>query len=277
MNDEHTRANQGWLERIGHAFAGEPQDREELITLLRDAHKNQIINADAFSMIEGVLHISEMRVKEIMIPRAQMIVIEQQTSLADIVTLMIESSHSRFPVIGDKKEDIIGILLAKDLLNAAQTNAQPFDVKAITRPAMIVPENKKLDVLLSEFRRNRQHLAIVVDEYGAVSGMITIEDVIEQIVGDIEDEHDIEDEVSIRLVGDKEYQVKASTPISEFNHYFNTHFEASTFDTIAGLLIQQCRRLPKQGEVVALPPFQCTIIKADARRLYLLKLNEDPS
>ena len=274
MSEDNTRTNQGWLERIGHALLGELDSREELIALLRNAHKSQLINADAFSMIEGVLHISEMRVKEIMIPRAQMIVIEKQASLKDIIPLMIESAHSRFPVVGDKKEEIIGILLAKDLLNIWQTEVSQFDIKEIIRPAMIVPENKKLDVLLSEFRRNRQHLAIVVDEYGAVSGMITIENIIEQIVGDIEDEHDVDNEVSIRAVGEKEYYVKASTSISEFNQYFQTNFEDSTFDTIAGLLIQECRRLPKQGEVVDLPPFECTILKADARRLYLLKLSE---
>jgi magnesium and cobalt transporter len=273
MNEDNTRTNQSWLERIGHALLGELDSREDLITLLRSAHKNQLINADAFSMIEGVLHISEMRVKEIMIPRAQMIVIEKQASLKEIIPLMIESAHSRFPVVGDKKEEIIGILLAKDLLNRSQTDLQ-FDIKEVIRPAMIVPENKKLDVLLSEFRRNRQHLAIVVDEYGAVSGMITIEDAIEQIVGNIEDEHDVDDEASIRVVGEKEYYVKASTSISEFNQYFHTDFDDSTFDTIAGLLIQESRRLPRQGDVIDLAPFECTVLKADARRLYLLKLSE---
>lgn len=274
MTEDNTKANPGWLERIGHALLGELETREELISLLRNAHKNHLIDADAFSMIKGVLHISEMRVKEIMIPRSQMVVIDKHALLKDIIPLMIESAHSRFPVIGDKKEDIIGILLAKDLLNTWHTDFSQFDIKEIIRPAMIIPENKKLDILLSEFRRNRQHLAIVVDEYGAISGMITIENVIEQIVGNIEDEHDGDNEASIRLVGEREYYVKGATPITEFNQYFQTTFEASTFDTIAGLLIQECRRLPQQGEIIELPPFECTVLKADARRLILLKLSE---
>jgi magnesium and cobalt transporter len=259
------------FKRLGHAFSGhnEPKNKDQLLLLLREAQKRQLLDADALSMIEGVLHISEMRVKEIMIPRAQMSVVENHTPLSNIIPTVLQSGHSRFPVLGSKKDEIIGILLAKDLLACTPEH---FQIQSILRPALFVPETKRLDALLSEFRRNHQHLAVVVDEYGRVVGLVTIEDVIEQIVGDIEDEHDPENEIFIRKTGDTEYFVKALTPVEDFNQYFATEFDEATFDTVGGLVTQQFGRLPNMGESTELGGFLFTILKADNRKIQLLKL-----
>lgn len=273
MNDDNINSTSGWLERISQAFLAEPQDRKELMHVLRDAQKREILDADALAMIEGVLHVTEMRASDIMIPRSQMTVIESDSAFAKILETVAESSYSRFPVIGDNRDEVIGILLAKDLLSFCKEGRQQnFVLKDLVRPAIFVPENKRLNILLHDFKRNQQHLAIVVDEYGGVTGLVTIEDVLEQIVGDITDETDLGDEIYIRKHNETEYSIKAVTPIEEFNAYFQTHFSDEQFDTIGGLVAKQFGHLPACNEVVDIDSFRFTVVHADNRRIHLLKL-----
>ncbi len=273
MNDDNINPTGGWLERISQAFLAEPQDRKELMHVLRDAQKREILDADALAMIEGVLHVSEMRASDIMIPRSQMTVIESDSPFAKILKTVAESSYSRFPVIGDNRDEVIGILLAKDLLSFCQEGRQnSFVLKDLVRPAIFVPENKRLNILLHDFKRNQQHLAIVVDEYGGVTGLVTIEDVLEQIVGDITDETDLGDEIYIRKHNDSEYSIKAVTPIEEFNAYFQTTFSDEQFDTIGGLVAKQFGHLPACNEVIDIDAFRFTVVHSDNRRIHLLKL-----
>lgn len=252
---------------------GEPQDREQLVELLRDAEQRNLLNPDALSMIEGVLQVSEMQVRDIMIPRSQMDVIERDATLAELLPLVIDAAHSRYPVIGDNKDEVVGMLLAKDLLPfTSGVEADKFNLREIMRPAVFVPESKRLDVLLKQFRSSRNHMAIVVDEYGGVAGLVTIEDVLEQIVGDIEDEHDFDESASILKLNEDEYTVKALTEIEEFNEYFGTHYSDEEFDTIGGLVMNSFGHVPKRGELVALGEWQFKVMRADKRRVHLLKV-----
>lgn len=274
MNDEteNEAPQRTWLERLSQALLREPQDREQLVDLLRDAAQRDLLDAQALTMIEGVLQISEMQVRDIMIPRAQMIVVELDSDPKDFLPEVIESAHSRFPVIGENRDEIEGILLAKDLLKYNFQADAEFDMREILRPAVFVPEGKHLDRLLQEFRVNRNHMAIVVDEYGGVAGLVTIEDVLEQIVGEIEDEYDIDEETFIKKHADSQYIVKALTPIEEFNEYFATHLDDNEFDTIGGLVMQTLGRLPKQGEIINLDKFRFKVLRADNRRIHLLRV-----
>jgi len=273
MNDDTTTStHRSWLERLSQALLREPQDREQLIELLRDAEQRNLLDANALGMIEGVLQISEMQVRDIMVPRAQMIVIEDENPEV-FLPLVIESGHSRFPVLGESRDEIIGILLAKDLLNyKSLPNPSHFPLRDLLRPVVFVPESKHLNILLQEFRHNRNHMAIVVDEYGGVSGLITIEDVLEQIVGDIEDEYDIDDETFIKKINETQYTVKALTPIEEFNEYFSAQLADDEFDTIGGLVMQAFGHLPKRGEVTTINHFRFKVLHADSRRIRLLKV-----
>jgi len=238
MNADHAAEDNGsstpsWLSRLNKVLSGEPQDREQLIDVLRDSEKRNLVDAQALAMIEGVLQVSEMQVRDIMVPRAQMVVVNSDSDPDDFIASVTESGHSRFPVIGDSRDEVEGIILAKDLLGYyARGEAQVFDMDDAMRPAVFIPESKRLNVLLREFRENRNHIAIVVDEYGGVAGLVTIEDVLEQIVGDIDDEHDTEDDNFIRRLGNGEYTVKAITPIEDFNESFKTDFSDDEFDTI---------------------------------------------
>lgn len=259
------------IDRISQMLTGEPQDREDLIGLLRDAEKRHLLDAEALSMIEGVLQVSEMQVRDIMIPRAQMVVVPRDAELETIFPLVIESAHSRFPVIGEDRSEVFGILMAKDLLAYSQKNKQ-FLVEDALRPAQIVPESKRLNVLLREFRTERHHMAIVVDEYGSVAGLVTIEDVLEQIVGDIEDEHDFDDEEYIFKRAEHEYTVKALTPIHEFNQFFSAGMSDDEFDTLGGLIAHQLGHVPELGEIVDIGAYHFEVLRADNRRVYLLKL-----
>ena len=260
------------LERLSAFLTREPEDREELLELLHGAFEHKLLDADALSMIEGVLQVSEMTVRDIMIPRAQMYVVSIDDDPEDFLPLVLETKHSRFPVIGENKDDVVGILLAKELLNFYRT-PDSFDLRETLRPAVFVPESKRLNVLLRDFRANRNHIAIVVDEYGGVSGLVTIEDVLEQIVGDIEDEYDFdESEDNIIAESGGRFRVKAQTEIADFNARFRADFADDEFDTVGGLVLQAFGRLPKRGETATIGDFLFRVVRADSRRVYTLQV-----
>ena len=257
------------LERLSSLLLREPEDREQLVELLHSAFERQILDADALSMIEGVLQVSETRVADVMIPRSQMDKIDAEKSPGSFIPFVIETAHSRFPVFQDNRDNVIGILLAKDLLRFYAEDE--FDFRDMLRPAVFVPESKRLNVLLKEFRANRNHIAIVVDEYGGVCGLITIEDVIEQIIGDIEDEYDF-DETEDNILADKNgrFRVKAVTEIGDFNERFGTRFDDDDHDTIGGLVLSRFGRLPKRGETVVIEGYAFQVIRADSRKVHSL-------
>lgn len=267
-------SNRSWLDRIYRLISSEPRDREDLIELLRESEDRNILDPDALAMIEGALLVSELQVRDIMIPRIQMSVVKYDDELSNILSNVIESGHSRFPVIGDDTDEVMGILLAKDLLAYTGTagDESSFAIKDIMRPAVYVPESKRLNVLLREFRASRNHMAIVVDEYSNVAGLITIEDVIEEIVGNIEDEHDIDEEDYIRQHGRNRYTVQAMTPIEEFNEYFGTEFSDDEYDTIGGLILNAFGHLPQRGETIEYGNFSIKVLRADRRRIHLLRV-----
>lgn len=265
------------LDRISNALLGEPTTAKELIEDLRDAERREVLSADALEMIEGVFHVSEMQVRDIMVPRAQMDVVDKNDSPDDFLPRVIETAHSRFPMIDGDKDKIIGILLAKDLLRyfaeKDKSKGASLDFDDFLRPAVFVPESKRLNVLLKEFRSSRNHMAVVVDEYGGVAGLVTIEDVLEQIVGEIEDEHDIEEEdVTIMKQVDGSYTVKALTLIEDFNTFFNTGFDEGTSDTVGGLVLVQLGHVPERGESIELNGMEFEVLRADSRRIHLLKV-----
>lgn len=261
-----------WLERLTQALLGEPLDRDKLVEQLRDAEEHNILDAEALSMIEGVMQVADIQVRDVMIPRAQMVVVESDCEPDEFVKTVVESGHSRFPVVGDRRDDVEGILLAKDLLSyfASGNSRAKFSMRDYIRPAVFIPESKRLNVLLRDFRSKRNHMAIVADEYGGVSGLVTIEDVLEQIVGEIDDEHDTEDAPFVRRLRSGEYTVKALTPIEDFNEYFNTEFSAEEFDTIGGLVIKALGHLPTRGETQNIEGLQFEVLRADKRRVHLL-------
>jgi magnesium and cobalt transporter len=272
MANDPPRQKLSFIERFGAWLAREPEDREELVELLRSSYERNLLDADALAMIEGVLQVSEMQARDIMVPRAQMDVIDIRESPDQFIPMMIQTGHSRFPVFGENKDDVIGILLAKDLLRY-YAGEEEFNVREMLRPAVFIPGSKPLNVLLKEFRKNRNHMAIVVDEYGGVAGLITIEGVIEQIVGDIEDEYDFED-VEDNIVPDKggQYRVKALTEIADFNAVFGTRFGEQEFDTIGGLVLSRFGRVPKRGEQITFDNLVFKVLRADSRRLHLLQV-----
>src|SRR5579885_1092442 len=238
-----------WLKRLTQTFAADPQDRQQLLETLREARTRGLLDADALQMLEGVLEVSNLHVRDIMVPRAQMVFLRGDDPVSRILPMVVESGHSRFPVMDEDRDDIVGILLAKDLLRlTAKERRERFDIREYMRPAVFVPESKRLNVLLKEFRRNRNHMAIVIDEYGGVAGLVTIEDVIEQIIGDIDDEFDVEDDTKIRPEAERQFSVRGSTPIDEFNRYFGTELPEDEFDTVAGVVMKQFGRMPRRGE-----------------------------
>jgi magnesium and cobalt transporter len=260
------------VRRLTNLFL-EPQDQEELIELIRSASERRILDAEALSIVEGALNVADLQARDIMIPRSQVAMVSRQAPAADTLKLVTETQHSRFPVIDDDRDDVIGILLAKDLLSAVvNTGGLEFDLKEILRPAVFIPESKRLNVLLREFRARRNHMAIVVDEYGGVAGIVTIENVLEQIVGEIEDEHDIDDDAVILERDDGSYTVKALTPVEDFNEYFDTEWSDDDFDTIGGYVINQFGRMPERGDEIRIDQFLFKVIRADTRRVHLLKL-----
>ena len=269
--DSNKSPQKSWMERIGQIMGGEPQDREDLLEILREAEEKHLLDKYALKMLEGVLQVSEQRARDVMVPRKKMIVLKKHASLEEIYPVVIEYGHSRFPVISEDKSEVVGILLAKDLLVHA-IDRKDIKVEELMRPATVVPESKRLNVLLKEFRAKRSHMAIVVDEYGAVAGVVTIEDVLEQIVGEIEDEHDYADEEYIKKRNDKEYIVQALTPLEDFNEYFSTDFDTEEFDTVGGYIVGYLEHMPKKGEKVERDRFRFEVLRADGRRVHLLKL-----
>lgn len=262
-----------WLDRLNRLITREPQNHEQLIELLRDLVSKKVLDVDALGMMEGVLQVSEMKVRDIMVPRAQMVVVEHDATPKEFLPTVIQSKHSRFPVIGENRDEILGILLAKDLLRFSFSDKEKFNIHDILRPPIFIPESKRLNVLLREFRLTRNHMAIVVDEYGGIAGLVTIEDVLEQIVGEIEDEYDIDEEASnIKKLSDTQYTVKALTPVIDFNEYFGSNFSDHEFDTIGGLILKNFGRLPKRGESVKIKKFNFKVLHADNRRIRLLQV-----
>ncbi|GAA5180799.1 transporter associated domain-containing protein [Niveibacterium umoris] len=257
------------LERLSALLTRGPEDRGELLDLLHAAYERNIFDADALTMIEGALGVSDIQVRDVMVPRAQMDVVHVDDSIDKITAFAIDAAHSRFPVIGENKDDVLGVLLAKDLLRYYA--GKDFDLRDMLRPAVFIPESKRLNVLLREFRVSRNHMAIVVDEYGGVAGLITIEDVLEQIVGDIEDEYDFDEEAG-NIIADQagRYRVKATTEIEAFNEAFATAFVDDDYDTVGGLVIHLLGRLPKRNEVVEYEGFRFQVLRADSRRVYTL-------
>jgi len=265
-------STKGWLDRIYSVFTGEPQNQKQLLDLLRSLQQHQLLGPDELAMIEGVLQVDDMQVRDIMIPRGQMVVLEHEDSLTDIIEKITASGHSRFPVIDDDKDDVVGILLAKDLLQPSLDQSQNFEINEYIRPASFIPESKRLNVLLKEFRLNRSHMAMIVDEYGGVSGLITIEDVLEQIVGKIDDEHDEDEEVDIQPHGANRYSVRALTPLPEFNEHFGTDFESEGIETIGGYVLRQIGHLPERGESITVDNLTFKVLSADSRQVHLYQV-----
>ncbi len=261
------------LERLSSMLLREPEDREQLVTLLHSAYEHRLLDAEALSMIEGVLQVSETQVRDVMIPRSQMDAIDVAESPDKFIPFVIEKAHSRFPVFEENRDNVIGILLAKDLLRFYAE--EDYNVREMLRPAVFVPEAKRLNVLLKEFRANRNHIAIVVDEYGGVAGLVTIEDVIEQIVGDIEDEYDF-DETEDNILVDRSgrFRVKAGTEIADFNNHFNTTFSDQDFDTIGGLVVGRFGRVPRRGESITIEGFTFQVLRADSRKIHALLVDK---
>ncbi|ACA87959.1 MULTISPECIES: CNNM family magnesium/cobalt transport protein CorC [Shewanella] len=270
-----------WLDKVSQLFQGEPQSRDDLVEVIHDAELREVISEDTREMIKGVLEVSDLRVRDIMIPRAQIVALQIDDSVTELLSTVISSAHSRFPVVNEDKDHIEGILLAKDLLQYGFKNSdEPFSLSQVIRPAVVVPESKRVDVLLKEFRSQRYHMAIVVDEYGGVSGLVTIEDILEEIVGEIEDEfdHDSAEETEIRKVSKLVYMIKALTPIEDFNESFNTQFSDEEFDTVGGLVSHAFGHLPERNEKVTIDGIEFTVISADTRRLLQLRVKlPDPS
>jgi magnesium and cobalt transporter len=279
MSDEggDGSASRSWIERLTSALIGGPFNRETLVKQLRDAAQHDVLDAEALSMIERVLQVSELQVRDVMIPRAQMVVIEAKDAPEDFIHIVTESGHSRFPVTGDSRDDVQGILLAKDLLGyfAEKKGKARFNIRDYLRPAVFIPESKRLNVLLRDFRSKRNHMAIVADEYGGVAGLVTIEDVLEQIVGEIDDEYDTEDALFVKRHGNGEFTVKAITPIEDFNEYFHTVFSDEEFDTIGGIVIKAFGYMPKRGETKAIDGVHFKVLSADNRRIHLLRVRLD--
>lgn len=260
-----------WFMKLKQFLHVEPQNKEQLVDLLRDAHIRSLIDSETLAMIEGALVFAQMQVRDIMLPKKQMTCIEQNTELKEIIEIIAQSGHSRFPVTGESKDEVIGILHAKDLLRFQTENHASFDLLDIVRQTTFVPESKRLDLLLSDFRNNRNHMAIVVDEYGAVAGFVTLEDLIEQIIGDIEDEFDIDEDAYIKIHANAHYIVKAHTPIEEFNEQLQANFNDDVYDTIGGIVMANFGHLPKRGEIITIAEFDFKVINADARRINLLE------
>ncbi|GAB3316082.1 HlyC/CorC family transporter [Haliea atlantica] len=269
----HESGDRSWLEKIALLFSSEPHNRRDLEDVLAIAAENEVIDPDARSIMEGAMKVSDMQVRDIMIPRAQMVVIKAGATLEEMLPQIIRSAHSRYPVVGESPDDVQGILLVKDMLpEILSQDHSEFRIQNLLRPAVVVPESKRLNVLLREFRENRNHMAIVIDEYGGVAGLVTIEDVLEEIVGDIEDETDVEEDQFIRKIGDGDYFVKALTPIEDFNDYFHTRFSDEEFDTIGGLVIQAFGHMPARNEVTWIDDCEFKVINADQRKIHSLRM-----
>ncbi|KQN54264.1 CNNM family magnesium/cobalt transport protein CorC [Erwinia sp. E602] len=274
MSDDHSQNNDSPASKKGffslilnQLFHGEPKNRDDLLELIRDSEQNELIDPDTRDMLEGVMDIAGQRVRDIMIPRSQMITLRRNQTLEECLAVIIDSAHSRFPVISEDKDHVEGILMAKDLLPFMSSSSEPFSIEKVLRPAVVVPESKRVDRMLKEFRSQRYHMAIVIDEFGGVSGVVTIEDILELIVGEIEDEYDDQEESDIRQLSRHAYTLRALTPIEDFNEAFGTHFSDEEVDTIGGLVMQGFGHLPARGESITIDGYQFKIAMADSRRI----------
>jgi magnesium and cobalt transporter len=285
MTDETEKKNgdtnlSRWWRKVTASFHGGPRTRADLIRLLNDARESELLDGDALSMFEGILQTAETQVRDVMVPRAQMVVVERAWELPRLLPVVIESRHSRFPVVGDSRDEVVGILLVKELLqyNTAASGSDPatFDMQRHLRPVVFVPESKRLNVLLKDFRRGRNHMAIVVDEYGGVAGLVTIEDVLEQIVGEIADEFDEAEGARILKQDERRFLVNGLTTIEEFNRYFGTEFASDEFDTMGGLVMHRFGHLPRRGESVRIERFNFNVQRADSRRVHMFQVTVAP-
>lgn len=274
-DDDSDQSRSGnWLRQIGHSLVGPPRDRDELTEVLREARDNELLDADALWMMRGVLSVSELQVRDIMVPRSQMTVIGVDEGVDTVLSTALESGHSRFPVVGDSRDEVVGILLAKDLLTLAVNGDrhEGFDIDRVLRTAVYVPEAKRVNVLLKELRASRNHMAVVVDEYGGVAGLVTIEDALEEIVGEIDDEYDRSEGAQILRIDDNRFQLRSLAPVEAFNRYFDTEFADDEFDTIGGLVVHEFGHVPKRGETATIDRFQFSVVRADSRRIQLLEM-----
>ena len=280
MNEDRSSNDSGeksWIGKLADSFSSEPRNREDLKEILKIAEQNEVIDADAHQIIQGALDISGMQAREVMVPRTQMNVIKSDDEPETILHRIIDSGHSRYPVVGETTDDLLGILLAKDLLPKLQApSLKDLDVLALLRPATFVPESKRLNVLLKDFREKRNHMAIVIDEYGGVAGLITIEDVLEEIVGEIEDEYDTEEDNFIKRIAADDFLIKALTPIEEFNETFEASFSEEEFDTIGGIIMQSFGYLPSRNEVTEVNGYSFKVMSADNRQIHLLRMTANP-
>ncbi|RPI16975.1 MAG: CBS domain-containing protein [Lysobacterales bacterium] len=273
MAEDRPGAGGSWLRRLADSLSGEPRDLEQLADVLADARERGLIDADVLGMLEGVLQVSEIQVRDVMVPRSQMVVVHRDDPPEKILPVVTESGHSRFPVVGEDRDEVVGILLAKDLLRYfAEEQPGQFDIRECLRPAVFIPESKRLNVLLKEFRVSHNHMAIVVDEYGGVSGLLTIEDVLEQIVGEIGDEYDVDEGEGIRREGDRTYTVPALTRIEDFNATFGTRYSDEECDTIGGLVLHELGRMPRRGEAIEIGGLELKVLRADRRRIETLRV-----
>ncbi len=273
MSEDRLSNGQSWLSRLTQAFAHEPRNRQELLDVLHEAHLNKLLDSEALTIVEGAIQVADLQVRDIMVPRSQMITVKACQSVREFLPTVIEAAHSRYPVIGESLDDIVGILLAKDLLALLlQEGTHDFNLRDMLRPATFVPESKRLNVLLREFRSTHNHMAIVIDEYGGVAGLVTIEDVLEQIVGDIEDEHDVEEDSWVKPLPSGDFVIKALMPVEDFNEFFHCELSDDEFDTMAGLVTNAFGHLPKRNETIEIGDFRFRVLNADSRRIHLLRL-----
>lgn len=281
MNEDqpsHSNGHRSWLERLAQAISGgEPKDKESLIELLRDTHQRGLIEADVLAMIEGVLHVAESQVRDIMIPRSQAVLLSRTDDPREWLPIVLEHGFSRYPVVGENRDDVLGVLIAKDLLRYFREDPVNFDIRELLRPALFIPESKRLNALLKQFQDSRNHMAVVVDEYGGLAGLVTMEDVIEQIVGEIDDEHDFDEDSYILEHEHGRSVVKALTPIEDFNEHFGTQLSDEEFDTIGGLVAHRFGHVPRRGESVVIGAHRFQVIRADNRRIHLLMVSKAPA
>ncbi len=271
--DSDTEHQKSWLSKLANIFTDEPQNKDDLIQILQAAHQNNLVDADALNMMKGAIKVSDLQVRQVMVPRAQMVVIPLTSKIEEVLPIIVESGHSRFPVVGEDKDELEGILLAKDVLKSFVKDEADFNLKQIIRPAVVIPESKQVNILLNEFRTTRNHMAIIIDEYGGVAGLVTIEDILEEIVGEIDDEYDDHEDPYVMKVSDRVYRINALTTITEFNEQFTFAFDDTEYDTIGGLVASQAGRLPETGEVIEVADLSFKIIKADKRRIEFVEVD----
>jgi len=267
---EEDSSQKSWISRLTNLFSDQPQSRDDILEILTVAHEDGFLDAYALSMMKGALKVSESQVRQVMVPRSQMVVIPIDATIEQVLPIIVESGHSRFPVVGEDKDELEGIMLAKDVLRSFVHNEKDFNLKELTRPAVVIPESKPINILLQEFRTSRNHMAIVIDEYGGVAGLVTIEDILEEIVGEIDDEYDSQNEPFIMKLKDRKYRVNALTTITEFNDFFDLEIDDSEFDTVGGMVANEAGRLLEAGETIAIDDLLFTIVQSDKRRIEFL-------